>query len=117
MEIHPSELPEGVGLTFNEHYRVYEHRRGGLSVYFSASRVGEAMIIHIACSRRSICNTRKAASDFVEFIFDRFQWCRVVLGTIVKPSVLNLANKCGFEEIGSALMEGGSMSKIVARFR
>jgi hypothetical protein len=106
------------GLMITPNYKVYEWSRNGYKVFFSATRQGNAMPIHIAAPKESRRCLRIAANEFCEHLFSEYEWCEVVIGAIISPSVINLAHKCGFHHIGDALIgEDSKEGKIMARFR
>jgi hypothetical protein len=105
-------------LHITPNYKVYEWSRNGYKVFFSATRQGNAMPIHIAAPKESRRCLRIAANEFCEHLFSEYDWCEVVIGAITSPSVINLAHKCGFRHIGDALIgEDSKEGKIMARFR
>jgi hypothetical protein len=106
------------GLMITPNYKVYEWSRNGYKVFFSATRQGNAMPIHIAAAKESRRCLRIAANEFCEHLFSEYEWCEVVIGAVIPISVVNLAHKCGFHHIGDALIgEDSKEGKIMARFR
>lgn len=93
----------------SENYLFFEWLDG---VYFTAAMLGEAMTIHIAAERNSIGKLRDAANEFCEYLFNRFKWCKMILGIIKPQSVVNLSLKCGFGIVGFA-----GEHTVVARLR
>ena len=86
------------------------------SVYFSATKKGNAIDIHIAATKEGKRKTREALNAFVEMLFKDYNWCEMVLGTIRhdRPRVKNLAKKCGFVHLGDTIPKGYS---VYARLR
>lgn len=108
------EVPEGLYST--DRHLNYRWTGDGRTVYFSAAQQGQAMTIHIAAEGKNKLGLRKAAVEFVDYLFDSFPWCRVVMGGIKKKSVVNLALKCGFEHLADGQIDD-QPGTIVARFR
>lgn len=106
------------GLYIGDAYRVYEWSKNGYTVYFSATTLGKALSIHLAAPVDSRRCLRQAVNDYIEYLFDTYEWCDVVIGAIVPTSVVNLAKKCGFIHMADALIgEDSAEGKIMARFR
>jgi hypothetical protein len=106
------------GLMITPNYKVYEWSRNGYKVFFSATRQGNAMPIHIAAPKESRRCLRIASNEFCEHLFSEYEWCEVVIAAVIPISVVNLAHKCGFHHIGDALIgEDSKEGKIMARFR
>lgn len=106
------------GLYATDNHILLEWSDGERQVYFSAAQQGQAMTVHIAAKGKNKLALREAVEDFIDYIFTNYTWCDVVIGAITKPSVVNLANKCGFHHIGDALIgEDAQEGRIMARFR
>ena len=109
--------PREAGLVINSNHRVYEWSKNGYRVYFSATRHGDAMSIHLAANRESRRCLRIAVNDFCDYIFDQFKWCEVILGAIVPASVVNLAKKCGFTYLADVEIHTGDIATVYSRKR
>jgi len=105
------------GLCFSDNYRVYEWSENGYRVYFSATRQGNAMPIHIAAERDSRRCLRLASNEFCEYLFEEYDWCDVVIGAIVSASVVNLAKKCGFTYLTDVEIHTGEIAAVYSRSR
>lgn len=73
-------------------------------VYFSATRKGSGIEIHIASKRKHKPKLRKSVNRFCKFLFENYDWCRMIIATISheNKSVKNLAKKCDFKHIGDS---------------
>jgi len=90
---------ECMGLSHNENYLTFKWTEG--NIFFSATRVGDGMSIHFASDKPSLRNIKRALNEFVEYVFDCYSWCTMVLGIIDLPSVCRIAEKCRFIHIGT----------------
>jgi hypothetical protein len=106
------------GLHIGDAYRVYEWSKNGYQVFFSATSHDNTIAIHLAAPQDSKRCLRLAVNEFVDYLFNEFEWCEVVMGAVVPVSVVNLAKKCGFIHLADALIgEDSAEGKIMARFR
>jgi hypothetical protein len=77
-------------------HQVYRwEKRDDCKILFSVTRKGNACSIHFASDPEGLRFLKEAIEDFIEFCFE-YQWCRMVIGFISKPSVMRLAEKMGF---------------------
>ena len=85
------------------------------NVFFSCSRRGNAMEIHIASTRKGKSMLRQAVNAICQYIKMTYDWCEVIIGNIKNglKSVQNLATKCGFIQIGSVPGVSGVFAKWV----
>lgn len=90
-EIAAADAPEMPG---NENHLYYSWND---EVYFSATKHGEALSIHIAADRRGKRGLRRALNEFCEWLFQHYAWCKVIIGMVGPQSIVNLGLKCGFE--------------------
>jgi len=111
---------ERLGLPVTSDYLVFRYIPGNGSVFFSATRQGDAVTIHIAADRTGKSKLREAVDRFCSKIFLDFPWCKIIMGVVGPRSVVNLALKCGFHIIGTMDIkdtESKQNAKIVGRWR
>jgi len=101
-----------LGLPMNENYRVIKWKRGDKTVYFSITRQGNAISMHIAAEKKSYTSLRVAANEFCEAVFEQYEWCECILGLVGKQSVVNLAKKCGFEVLTKGELRGDPVTVV-----
>ncbi len=65
-------------------------------VYFSATKKGDALSIHLAATRKNRRYLREAVNEFCETMF--LNGINKIIGQVGSLSVRNLALKCGFKE-------------------
>jgi hypothetical protein len=85
-----TEIPDE--LDRNENYLVAQVGHN----WFSFCRKGEAIMIHF-CSRDAK-SAQASAEVFIGWLFDQYEWCRMIIATIEKRSVQRLAVRCGFHD-------------------
>lgn len=95
-----------------ENYLVFRWKGPG-KILASASRRGDASCAHLACDREGLRHLKQAVSDFVDFVFWLFDWCKMVIAQITRPSVERMVKKCGFMFIG----EDAKGVKVYARYQ
>ena len=83
------------GLGYDENHEVFQWNGPG-RILFSATRKGNGMSIHFASNKRGLRSVKIAVHEFITFIFDTCDWCRMIMGMIDAPSVERTAIKCGF---------------------
>ena len=95
---------EGINIPQNDNHDVYKWIGG--NVFFSASRRGNSLSVHVAAQdRQGKLKLRDAAKEFVDWCFSSCDWCEYVLApvSIKNKSVVNLTKKIGFEHFGDIL--------------
>ena len=97
--------PKRLGLVKSEKCRVYEWSDNGQKVYFSASRKGSALLIHLAAEKRNWLRLRDALNEFCDKMFFVYDWCKMIMAQVEKRSVINLALKCGFHVVARKEIE------------
>lgn len=87
-----------LGIAHNENYLCVEWE--GL-VVFSYARRGNAIMAHFASGKDGLRFIKPAINDFVEWVFNEYEWCRMILANIDKTnqSVVRLVKKCGFDHV------------------
>ena len=87
-----------MGLCVTENHLVFRWHGPG-KVLFSVSRRGHSASCHFASNKSGLKYLKKAIDEFVQFVFWLFDWCRMVLAQVDRPSVGRLIEKVGFEPI------------------
>lgn len=68
-------------------------------VVFSFTQLGEAISAHFSADKKGLRYLKQAIEDFCEWAFEAFDWCRMILAIVGKPSVVRLIKKCGFSHV------------------
>lgn len=88
-----------MGLPTNEHHLVFRWARKDCKVLFSVTKRGEAASCHIASDKKGLRQLKKAIEEWCLFVFWLFDWCKMILAQVLRPSVGRLITKCGFNEV------------------
>lgn len=72
-------------------------------VYFLITRRGDAIEIHVgAKGRDGKLLIREAASAVIDWIPQKYEWCKMIIATVSVKSVYNLCIKIGFSDLGES---------------
>jgi len=83
-----------LGLLCNENYLAVKWLEG--PIYFSFCERGNAIMMHFAAGKKGLRHVKKAYKEFIEWIFDSFDWCKMVMAYVEKKrSLERLVRKCG----------------------
>ena len=85
-------------------------------VYFSGTRRGDAMEIHIA-TKNGKGMIRRAVNSFCEAIFLAYEWCNKITALIYKQSLVECAKSCSFEVLRFLADAEGKKMTLVRRFK
>ena len=88
------------GLYCDDNHMVFKWVRG--EVYASLCRRGDAVSAHLACGASSLRVLKEAINEFCEYAFWLFDWCKMILAQVTRPSVGRVVLKCGFYPVGVA---------------
>ena len=94
------------GLDAGENYLVVQIGR----YFFSYTKKGDSIMFHMfSPSKNTIKDFDEAVDTLIDYLFDEFKWCAMLIVTIARPSLVKLAKKHGFEpfliaEAGVALL-------------
>jgi hypothetical protein len=83
------------GLPTDEDHENYKWIGG--EIYFSVTCRGLSLNCHVASSRKSLRMLGDAIDEFRVFLFDRFEWCRMIVCIVKRPSIVRLCVKRGFQ--------------------
>ena len=100
------------GVLRSDNHAVCEWRGKG-RVVFSFAQKGKGMDCHFATDSKGLREVKQAISDFVEWVFNRFEWCTMIFAAVIPPSVERIVRKCGFEY----LVPGKQESRIYVRLK
>lgn len=87
----------GVRQTPNSQYVEWNNGR----VVASYVRKGLGISAHFASDKQGLRHIKSAINDFCEWIFNRYEWCTMILAIMNIESVIRIVKKCGFVPIGS----------------
>lgn len=79
-------------------YLIFKWVEKKKKVYFSGTRRGDAMEIHIA-SINGRMRLEKAVNEFCEAVFKRYDWCQRITGLVLPEKIVQLALRTGFKVI------------------
>jgi len=65
-------------------------------VIASFAQRGYAISAHFSSDKQGLRHLKSAINDFCVWIFNKYDWCRMVFAKITKPSVERLVRKCRF---------------------
>lgn len=86
----------------DDHHLVFKWDRDDCLILFSICKKGEAASCHFSSNKSGLRLLKAAIHDFVEFVRNKYEWCKMVLAQINKSSVCRLVEKVGFIKIGEA---------------
>lgn len=89
-----------MGLYADENYLVFRWTGPG-TVLFSVARRGDAASCHFASDKAGLRHLKQAIEAWCRFAAWLFDWCRMILAQVKRPSVGRLIEKCGFRLIGT----------------
>lgn len=84
-----------MGLHADENYLVFRWNGTG-KVLFSVAQRGDALVCHFASNKEGLKHLKEACSEFVNFCFFCFPWCKMLMTDINKQSVARMVEKIGF---------------------
>ncbi len=84
-------------LPTNDNHFVFRHVEH--NILFSVSRKGNAASCHFKSDKKGLRFLKRAINDFVDFCYQLFPWCEMILAIIGKDSIGRLISKCGFQKI------------------
>lgn len=79
--------------------------------WFSACRMGGGIAIHFAS--RNPRKAHQALERVCQWLLAAYPWCELLLATIKRRSVIRLASRCGFREVG--VSDSGAVAMARAR--
>ncbi len=88
-----------LGVAFDENHIIVEWCANG-KVVFSMERRGNALCCHFSSDKKGLRHIKQAINDFVELVRDKFDWCKMLIAIINKPSVERVVKKVDFCHIG-----------------
>ncbi len=91
-----------LGVYRNGNYWLNEWSDSG-RVVFSATQQGQSLNCHFAANKKALRHVKTAIKDYVEWLFNVCEWCKMVIAVIEKPSVERIVKKCGFVKFGETV--------------
>lgn len=91
-EIYSGDL---MGLPTNENHLNYIWNDPDCKVLFSATKQGKAMSCHVACDKRGVFRIVKAINEFIDFIFQNYQWCDMLISKNNNKKLEPILERCG----------------------
>jgi len=89
-----------MGLPINEHHIVYRWVHPDCKILFSVARLGEGgCSAHFASDKQGLRHLKEAIEEWCNFLFEKYEWCTMILAKTIEPSVGRLITKCGFEHV------------------
>ena len=67
-------------------------------ILFSVVEHGEALSIHLSSDKKGLPYLEQAVNEFCDYCFS-FPKYKSIIGKINRPSIVNLAKKCGFKPV------------------
>lgn len=83
----------------DENHLAFRWLDKGSRIFFTCARRGNAMSIHYAHDAKSKKKIKRAVCEFIEFIYETFDWCEMIIGQIHKDrhGAKRLAKELGFD--------------------
>ena len=88
-----------MGLPTNENHLVFKWINPACKMLFSMTRQGNAASCHFASDKRGMLKIRTVINLFCEFIFDNFDWCKMILAKVELKKIGRIIERCGFKKI------------------
>lgn len=88
------------GIAHDKNYRCVKWRGG--NVVFSYAKRGDALCCHFAAKKDSLRLIKHAINDFYSWALSAYEWCKILLAFVDKPSVGRLISKVEFAPIAKA---------------
>ena len=88
------------GLHSDDNHIFFRWSKG--EVYASVSRRGDAISAHLSCNASALRRLKQAINEFCDYTFWLFDWCKMILAQVTRPSVGRVVLKCGFYPVGVA---------------
>lgn len=90
---------ELMGLPVSPNHLVFRWNVGFCKILFSMTQQGLSANCHFASDKAGLRHIKTAIDSFVQFVFSTFDWCRMTIANISRPSVERVVRKCGFQYI------------------
>lgn len=91
-----------MGIETNEKHLIYRWGNLDCKILFSICRRGNSASCHFASDKRGLRLLKKACNEFVDFVLNKYRWCKNVVAVVNKKSVCRLVEKIDFELLGYA---------------
>ena len=85
-----------IGLPTSKNHLNFRWCEPGCKVLFSVTRHGSGASCHFASDKTGVVKIRQAINEFVEFVFNSFDWCEMILALIKYKKVKRWVRECGF---------------------
>ena len=86
-------------LRTNENYLNFRWLFKNTLILFSITRQGNGAVCHLYSDKKSLRYLKQALLEWCKYIFDHFNWCKMIIAIIEKPSIERLAKHCDFKKI------------------
>jgi len=86
-------------LKTNENYLNFRWLFKNTLILFSVTQQGNGAICHLYSDKRGLRYLKQAVLDWNEYVFDYYNWCKMIIAIIEKPSIERLVKYCGFKKI------------------
>ena len=88
-----------LGLLVNENHLAFKWNRSDCEVFFSATRHGLGMSCHFSSDKRGLRHIRQAIGEFIDYVFEFYPWCKMILCITNRPSVVRIVEDFGFQHV------------------
>lgn len=85
-----------MGLAVTPNHLVFRWNVDFCTILFSMTQQGRSANCHFASDKAGLRHIKEAIDKFVRFVFSTFDWCRMVLANVDRPSVGRLIEKVRF---------------------
>lgn len=93
----PYNGPDAARLTTDSRHLNFKWVEPGVSVCFSAARLGDGMSCHFTADKRGMRKIHAAITEFCQYVFYTCEWCDMIIAKISMPKVARIVSECGFE--------------------
>jgi hypothetical protein len=87
---------DDLGVAKDDKHVLFEWHEHG-RVVFSATQHGEAMSCHFAAEKKALKYVKIAIEEFINFVFQKCEWCKMIIAIVKVKSVERLLPKCNFQ--------------------
>lgn len=85
-----------MNLTITKKSKIFIWAHKGCKILFSVSRYGDAAVCHLASDKKGLKFLKHAIEGWCEYVFETFDWCKLILAPVEKPSVYRILLKLDF---------------------
>ena len=89
-----------MGAAFDHNHTALGWNEKG-KVVFTFARRGNALDCHFAADRKALRHIKEAISDFIAWVRKNIKWCKMILASTNRKSVIRVVTKLKFQYVTS----------------